>query len=285
MDFIYARPWVGVLIGIVAPVAGFVAATQLSEQFFPPSDRDQIHIELELSPQSSIAATLETTRQIRDELLDDPDVQRVDWFVGESAPAFYYNLIPKRASVSQYAQAFVKLTTFENQPEIIHRLQSKLDQKFAHARALVRQLEQGPPFDAPVEVRLFGPDLARLQELGQQLRGILVNTPGVIHTRCELDEVLPRVRMSVKDEVARAAGLSLTEIARQVNSLTEGTTGGSVIEGTEELPVRVRIDRSDSQTLAQLASLEILNQTPTSGSADNWTQSLAHLFEASPCPR
>ncbi len=266
LDFIYAKPWIGVAIGIVAPVAGFVAATQLSEQFFPPSDRDQIHIELELSPQSSIAATLETTKQIREELLRDQDVQKVDWFVGESAPAFYYNLIPKRASVSQYAQALVQLTTIENQSEIIHRLQGKLDQKFAHARVLVRQLEQGPPFDAPVEVRLFGPDLARLRELGQQLRRILVDTPGVIHTRCELDEVLPRVRMSVKDEVARAAGLSLTEIARQVNSLTEGVTGGSVIEGTEELPVRVRIDRSDSQTLAQLACLEILNQTPAGGS-------------------
>ena len=189
LDFIYARPWVGVLIGIAAPIAGFVAATQLSEQFFPPSDRDQIHIELELSPHSSITATLETTRQIRDDLLDDPNVERVDWFIGESAPAFYYNLIPKRASVSQYAQALVKLTTFENQSEIIHRLQNKLDKKFAHARVLVRQLEQGPPFDAPIEVRLFGPDLARLRDLGQQLREILVNTPGVIHTRCELNEV------------------------------------------------------------------------------------------------
>ena len=269
LDFIYARPWIGVLIGIAAPIAGFIAATQLSEQFFPPSDRDQIHIELELSPQSSIAATLETTRQMREQLLKDPDVEQVDWFIGESAPAFYYNLIPRRANISQYAQALVKLKSAENQPAIIHRVQSDLDQKFAHARVLVRQLEQGPPFDAPVEVRLFGPDLGRLQELGQDLRGILVDTPGVIHTRCELDEVLPRVRMSVKDEAARAAGVSLTDIASQINALTEGSVGGSVIEGTEELPVRIRLDRSDSQTLAQLASMEILNQTNVNGSGEN----------------
>ena len=269
LDFIYARPLIGVAIGIAAPIAGFIVATQLSEQFFPPSDRDQIHIELELSPQSSIAATLETTRQMRDELLADPDVEQVNWFVGESAPAFYYNLIPKRANVSQYAQALVKLKSIENQAAIIHRIQAKLDQKFAHARTLVRQLEQGPPFDAPVEVRLFGPDLGRLQELGQELRGILVDTPDVIHTRCELDEVLPRVRMSVKDEAARAAGVSLSEIASQINALTEGSIGGSVIEGTEELPVRVRLDRSDSQTLTQLASMEIINMSSTAGSNEN----------------
>ena len=269
LDFVYARPVIGIMIGVVAPIAGFIVATQLTEQFFPPSDRDQIHIELELSPQSSIAATLETTRLMREDLLADPDVEQVDWFIGESAPAFYYNLIPRRANISQYAQALVKLKSLENQPEIIHRIQHNLDQKFAHARVLVRQLEQGPPFDAPVEVRLFGPDLSRLQELGQEVRGILVDTPGVIHTRCELDEVLPRVRMSVKNEAARAAGVSLTEIASQVNALTEGSIGGSVIEGTEELPVRVRLDRSDSQTLAQLASLEILSQTNAAGSAGN----------------
>ncbi len=265
LDFIYAWPITGILIGVIFPIAGFIAATQLSEQFFPPSDRDQIHIEVELSPQSSIAATLDTTARMRELLLADPNVLHVDWFIGESAPAFYYNLIPRRANVSQYAQAYVKLNTIDDQDTIIHRLQAKLDNQFSHARALVRQLEQGPPFDAPVEVRLFGPDLTRLQQLGQQLRRILVNTPGVVHTRCELDEVLPRVRLKVNEVAARVAGLSLTEVASQVNALTEGAIGGSVVEGTEELPVRVRVANRDRQSLATLASLEILNRNAGTG--------------------
>ena len=119
----------------------------------------------------------------------------MDWFIGESAPAFYYNLIPRRSNVSQYAQALVQFDSFENQAELIHRLQAKLDREFSHARALVRQLEQGPPFDAPVEVRLFGPDLERLQSWDRKLRRLLVDTPGVIHTRAEMDEVLAENRV------------------------------------------------------------------------------------------
>ena len=57
---------------------------------------------------------------------------------------------------------------------------------FPNARLLVRQLGQGPPFDAPVEIRLFGPDLERLRELGDEIRGMLAETPDVIHTRAEL---------------------------------------------------------------------------------------------------
>ena len=259
LDFIFARPLIGIAISFILPIMGFVAASQLTEQFFPPSDRDQVHIELELSPTSSLARTLKTTEAVRTALLAEDEVTRVDWFVGESAPAFYYNLIPRRRNISQYAQALVQLNTAENQAQLIHRLQAKLDREFSHARILVRQLEQGPPFDAPVEIRLYGPDLDRLQQLGTDVRRVLVDTPGVIHTRSDLDEVLPKLTFSIKDEQAQAAGVRLTEIANQLNANTNGKIGGSVIEATEELPVRVRLDNESRSGLAGISNLNIVN--------------------------
>ncbi len=192
-------------------------------------------------------------------MLNDPDIQRVDWFVGESAPAFYYNLIPRRSGVSQYAQALVQLQSSEGVSEVIHRLQAKLDREFSHSRVLVRQLEQGPPFDAPVEVRLFGPDLDRLQEIGEELRRVLVDTKGVLHTRCEMDEVLPGLSLKIKEETARAAGMSLTDVALQLNAATEGVFGGSIIEATEELPIRIRLGDADRSSLETISSLDFVN--------------------------
>ena len=259
LSFVFHRPLLGVLLGLVLPVLGFFGATQLNEQFFPPADRDQLHIEVELGPTSSVENTLRTTNQIRDLLLQDPDIRRIDWFIGESAPSFYYNLIPRRSNVSQYAQAIVQLKSLEGQKQKIHQLQSLLDAKFAHARVLVRQLEQGPPFDAPVEVRLFGPDLDGLKTLGDEVREILVGTPGVTHTRTELDDTLLKVALDVNLEAAKAAGLSLTDIASQLNAATEGEVGGSIIEATEELPVRVRLDDRNRTKFTNLASLDIIN--------------------------
>jgi len=256
---VFQRPILGVLLGLVLPILGFIGATQLNEQFFPPADRDQLHIELELGSTSSVENTVRITKQIRDLLLQDPDVRRVDWFVGESVPTFYYNLIPRRSDVSQYAQAIVQLNSFEGQTKKIHQLQALLNDKFAQARILVRQLEQGPPFDAPIEVRLFGPDLERLKSLGDDVRQILVNTPGVIHTRAELDDTLLKVSLDVDLETAKAAGLSLTDIASQLNAATEGEVGGSIIEATELMPVRVRLDDRNRAKFTNLASLNIVN--------------------------
>lgn len=88
LDFIYRAPILGVVLGVIFPILGFGVATQLKEQFFPPADRDQLHIELELSPTSSLAGTLQTTEAIREVLLEEAEITRVDWFIGESAPAF-----------------------------------------------------------------------------------------------------------------------------------------------------------------------------------------------------
>ncbi len=263
LDLILKRPMIGLMIGAVLPVIGFIQARHLKEQFFPPADRDQLHIEVELSPQASVEGTLNLANRMRSTLLDRENILRVDWFVGESAPTFYYNLIARKRNTSQYAQAIVQLDSAENIAGVIHGLQDDLDRQFPEARVLVRQLEQGPPFDAPVEIRIFGPDLSQLREIGTQVRQILVGTPGVIHTRSELDDVLPKIELAVVEESARASGLDLNSIARQIDAWTEGAVGGSIIEATEELPVRVRLSNDRRNDLASLGSIDLVGSRLT----------------------
>ena len=42
-------PWLGIALGLLLPVLGFIEARTLPEQFFPATDRDQIQIEIELA--------------------------------------------------------------------------------------------------------------------------------------------------------------------------------------------------------------------------------------------
>ena len=258
LDRIFARPIVGIVLGAALPIAGFMQAGKLTEQFFPAADRDQVQIELELPSSASLQDTLATVSRVRAAVIARPDVADVHWFLGESAPTFYYNVVTRRKNTSHYAQALVQLRSAEGARDLIHQLQHQLDRQFPDARLLVRQLEQGPPFDAPIEVRLFGPDIYRLRELGEQVRTVLVQTEGVIHTRSELSEALPKLALSIDEEQARLAGLDHESIARQLDSILEGAVGGSVLESTEELPVRVRLPNSERANLSSIASLDLL---------------------------
>lgn len=239
------------------PILGFVVASQLPEQFFPPADRDQFHIELELPAGAAMEDTILASRAV-DETLAKERIVQVDWFFGESAPTFYYNVIASRKGTPNFGQAIVKLESADEADEMIPRLQRSLDQAVPSARVLVRQLEQGPPFDAPIEVRLFGPDLDVLSQLGDSVREILAGIPEVSHTRSLLAETLPKVRLNIDEQSARMAGLSPRDVAMQVQASLDGRIGGAVIQETEELPVRVRTDDPSRNELAGVRSMDLV---------------------------
>lgn len=263
------RPWLGVAVGCVLPIAGFLAATQLTEQFFPPADRDQFHIELEMAPGSSLAKTEVVLREIDEALKGHQRVRHTAWFLGESAPPFYYNLIARRKNSPDYAQAIVTLDNNAGLLELIRSLQIELDQKFAEARVLVRQLEQGPPFEAPVEVRLLGSDLDQLKDYGERLRAIASELPDVIHLRTALSDIRPVATVAIRNRQAQWAGLSEAEIAAQLFARLEGLPAGSIIEEVEQIPVRVRVAEATASELEDLSSAGLFVSAAAPGTPGN----------------
>ncbi len=255
-----SHPLLAIALSLTIPLIGFIAAGSLEQQFFPSVSRDQVQIEVEFAPQSAIARTREQIAQARDLILSNPKVEDVHWFIGESAPKFYYNLKSERRNQSQYAQALVQLNTDSNLAEIVRSLQTDLSEAFPAARILVRQLEQGPPFDAPIELRIFGPNLDELRRLGLEARRVLDGIPDVTVTRDDLGESLAKLGLSVDEEQARQSGLSNSAIAQQLAAYLEGSVGGSVLEGTENLPVRVRLSDAERADLSSIASLDLRSE-------------------------
>lgn len=277
LDFLLRRPALGIALAATPPLVGFALASTLTEQFFPPAERDQFQIQMDLPAGASIAATQRVVAEARDLLLADPRVRGVDWFLGESAPSFYYNMMANRAGTPQYAQAIVQLDSKEDYFETIQRTQALLDSELPEARFLVRQLEQGPPFEAPIEVRLFGPDLDELQALGVTVRRVLSETPLVVHTQSDLSEVLPKLGLTIDESSARLAGLDNGRIARQLDDVLEGAVGGSVLEATENLLVRVRVAGESRGDLAHVATVDLVGQTSAGASTRTPLSALAEV--------
>jgi multidrug efflux pump len=259
LDRVFARPTLGIALALAMPVGGFLSATQLIEQFFPPTGRDMFQVEIELPTYASLTQTQNAANRARDIMVASPQVRDVHWFMGKSAPSFYYNLVSDQKEAAYYTQGIVQLVSADDTVELIRQLQDELDEAFPEARVLVRQLEQGPPFDAPIELRLYGPNIDRLSELGNQARAALSSVPDVIHTDADLTESLPKLSIRVDEEEARLAGLNHESIARQFNATLEGAVGGSLLESTEELPIRVRMANSGRGNLVQIASLDLLS--------------------------
>ncbi len=256
------HPRLTLVLTLILPFLGFYGGTKLQEQFFPAADRDQFTIEFELPMDASIEESREQSLALRELLLEREDVEQVHLFMGRSAPIVYYNLIENRFQASNFAQAIVKLKSAENYFQVIDDVQNTVNRRFPQVFSLARQFEQGPPFDAPIEIRIFGPDLETLRDLGEQVRAELSRTPGVIATKSDLSTTLPKLDLIVDEEQARLAGVSHADLAGQLAAQLEGMTGGSLMEATEELPIRVRIGDEHRGKTDQIMSLNLLSSDP-----------------------
>ncbi|WP_413489765.1 efflux RND transporter permease subunit [Shewanella baltica] len=252
------RPILSALLIGITPVLGFYASGKMTEQFFPPSDRDMFQIEVYLAPHVSLENTLNQVQLMDKKLHAVNGITQVDWVVGGNTPSFYYNLTQRQQGATNYAQAMVKVTDFERANELIPELQQQLDSAFPEAQVLVRKLEQGPPFNAPVELMIFGPNLDTLRSLGDEVRNILAQTPDVLHTRATLSAGAPKLWLQVNEDASLMSGLSLTDIAKQIQMSTTGVIGASVLEQTESLPVRVRLGDGSREQVSRLSEIQLV---------------------------
>jgi CzcA family heavy metal efflux pump len=99
---------------------------------------------------------------------------------------------------------------------------------------------------ASIAVKLFGPDLARLRELGARARDAMQTIPGVVDLNLEPQMEVPLLRV-VFDRAALARhGLSIREVARHLEAAVTGVTVSRVLAGPTAyaLVVKVAVARS-----------------------------------------
>ena len=252
------RPWAAIVIALFLPVSGFIAASQLGSQFFPPVDRDMFEIKVWLPTDSSIGNTREQVEAIEESIREFEATERVFWQVGGSFPTVYYNLVMDSENSAYRAQAIVTASSSAEAKAMIAPLQRELDQRFPQAQIVIGQFGQGPPVVADIEYRLYGPSLERLQQLGEQLRLGLQRDPDVLHTQASIPRGTPKLWFAADEDKVRVAGLDLVGLAEQLQSNLEGSVGGSVLENLEQLPVRVRYTDDQRANLADIASMQFV---------------------------
>ncbi len=242
LAFIARVPIAGILLGLAAPIAGFYGASTLPMQFFPPTDRDMFQMAVTLPPEASIAETRRVTEEAEALLAEYPSVRHVGWVLGAQPPRTYYNVLADGNGQPNFAAGWVRTDSPQDTRRIVLDLAPKVRDLFPEAQFLVLPFEQGPPVNAPLEVRLFGPDFETLSALGDEIRLLLSQSRNVTFTNAQMKRGAPVARIQADPASAALAGLSLRDIAGLVRSDLDGAVGGSILEGAEELPVRVLLD-------------------------------------------
>lgn len=264
---------------------GFVATLALVPglgfSLFPNADVPQFLITVETPQGSSLEETDRAVRHVESVLLAAPEVQTVFANAGRGNPRVFYNVFP-RETRANVGDLFVQLKRYDGTttPGFHQRLR-KTFADYPGARIIVKPFVNGPPIDAPIAIRLIGPELDTLRELALQLEQTMAALPG---TRDVVNPVrLLRTDLDLGIDSTRASllGIASAEVDRTARLAIAGETVGDFLEADgDEFPIRLRLPLQDGH--ARLANLEQIYLNSASGAAVPLQQLASPAFATAP---
>ncbi|MEL7061962.1 MAG: efflux RND transporter permease subunit, partial [Acidobacteriota bacterium] len=203
-----------VLAGAVALLAlSFFAIRWVDFKFFPAADRPTVVVDLDMPEGSHLETTDAAARSLERALLEHPDVASVATFVGRSGPKFYYNLRTRPASPHR-ASLIAEARSIDAVPDLIAWTREIVARDLPAASLVARRLEQGPPIDAPLEVRVRGHDLGDMEQVADRLLAAMREVEGTRDVRHDLGLGVPIMRFEIDDAAAARHGLSRADVGR-----------------------------------------------------------------------
>jgi len=230
--------------------------------FFPKAEKPMFFIDIALPQGTALARTDAVTREVEAFLLERPELKTLATNVGHGNPRLYYNVISERQK-SHVAQIFVELDRFDRKN--MRRLIADLREHFAHtpgAKIKIRELEQGPPVEAPIAIRVIGENLARLQELSRRVENAISSELGTVNIENTLSSNKTDLRIRLNREAAAMLGVRLADVHLTVRAALTGLpiTTFRDSEG-ESHDIVVRLPMAGKAELEDLSTVQVMAQT------------------------
>ena len=262
--FVLRRKIVVILGATVVLVATLVPLRQLGSEFMPPlNEGDLLYMPTTL-PGISVTKAREILQQTDRMIRQFPEVHHVFGKIGRAETA------TDPAPLSMIETTITLKPPDQWRPGMtIQKLIAELDQAVRlpgvtnawtmPIKTRIDMLSTG--IKTPVGIKVAGPDLSTLQELGERIEAILRNEPGTLSVFAErvvggnyLDFDINR------REIARY-GLTVGDVQDVIQSAIGGRNVTFTVEGLERYPVNLRYSRELRDNLAMLR--RVLVPTPT----------------------
>ena len=232
------------------------------QQFFPDSTRPELMVDIELAEGASLTATQAQAHKLEALLKQREGIANYVGYVGTGSPRFYLPL-DQQLPATNFAQFVVLASDMKSREAVRDWLLKEVVPQFADVQMRVTRLENGPPVGYPVQFRVSGEHIDRVQAIAAQVADKVRQNPHTTNVNLNWSEPSKVVRLVVDQDRARALGVSSAQIAQFLGSSLSGMQVSTYREGNRQIGMLLRGPDDERARLELLASLSI----PTAGGA------------------
>ncbi len=116
---------------------------------------------------------------------------------------------------------------------------------------------------ANIAIKIFGPDIARLFSLGNEVKSAIEGIPGLVDVSVEQQRETPQIQIRARREALSRYGISIDEFNRFVARAFAGEKIADIYEGQRSYDVVLRLDQQYVEDISMLRTALI--DTPDGG--------------------
>jgi len=262
LEWAMARPGVVLILGVGALVAAVTLAPRLGSEFLPELNEGGLYLHFGVPPNLSMTETRKLIPRIDALLRRTPEVTELLSQLGRpedgTDPKLLNNL-----------ETFIKLkpmAEWRKDKQTLDDLVEEMDANLKELPGIDYNFSQ-PIRDnvnenisgqfGQIAVKIYGDDLATLQEAAEKAKGVIAAVPGVADLGLVKSSEMPQIAVRMNRAALARFDLDLADVNDYVETALGGHVASELWEGEKRFDVTVRLPPASREDVAAIRALPI----------------------------
>ncbi|AJR07885.1 CusA/CzcA family heavy metal efflux RND transporter [Photobacterium gaetbulicola] len=261
LNFSLAFPKTVIVIALALMASAYYPVQKMGSEFIPPLDEGDLMYMPTTYPGISIGKARELLQQTDKLIKTIPEVKTVWGKIGRAetatdpAPLTMIETIIQLKPKEQWREG---VTTDSLRRELDNLIQfpGLTNAWVMPIKTRIDMLATG--IKTPIGVKIAGPDLKQIEQIGAQLETLLQEVEGTASVYAERVAGGRYITMDIKRREAARYGLNIRDIQQVISTAVGGMNVGESVEGLERYPINVRYPQSYRDSLDKLRNLPLV---------------------------